>query len=102
MPPQLLIHAIDQLQCPMRKSPAPFLRPNPYREEAACKVSLLSRLQVEHSTLQRINKVPSLIDKSLWRVRVPIEDEGVRMDFRRVIHDHERRLLLVAEKSNLE
>ena len=29
--------------------------------------------------------------------RVAIDDEGVRMDFCRVIHDHERRSLLVIE-----
>jgi uncharacterized membrane protein len=57
-------------------------------------------LQVEHSTLQGIAEVPSLIDKPLWSVRVSIDDEGIRMDFRWDMDDHERRSLLAIENSD--
>jgi hypothetical protein len=97
---QLLIHSVNELERPMRKSCAPFYRLDPYSEEGGCEVSLISGLEVEHATLQGIAEVPSLIDKPLWSVRVSIDDEGVRMDFCWVMDDHERRLLLGIENSD--
>jgi hypothetical protein len=78
--------AVDELQGAEGVAAAPFAGLDPGGEELGGEVAGAGGFEVQHAVAAWVCEVPGIVDETLWRVGVRVDDDSGTMDFERVGH----------------